>query len=153
MDRPRLGPAGRQSRDERGGRFAVFDWQTVSAGSGGAGFVPRLDALETDTEYQLTAELPGLEEKDFSLEIEDGVLTLKGEKHSRFEETGEGGKVRRIEADKARAEAAAESLKKTVVLHGDGLDARIMHEAGVRVRYVEGDAPARQHVCGDAQCS
>ncbi|WP_417486639.1 Trk system potassium transporter TrkA [Maricaulis sp.] len=43
-----------------------------------------------------------------------------------------GVKVRLIEADKARAEAAAESLKKTVVLHGDGLDAKLMHEAGVR---------------------
>ena len=42
-----------------------------------------------------------------------------------------GVKVRLIEADKARAEAAAERLKRTVVLHGDGLDARLMREAGV----------------------
>ncbi len=42
-----------------------------------------------------------------------------------------GVKVRLIEANKARAEAAAERLKRTVVLHGDGLDARLMHEAGV----------------------
>lgn len=42
-----------------------------------------------------------------------------------------GVKVRLVEANKAKAEAAAERLKKTVVLHGDGLDARIMHEAGV----------------------
>ena len=42
-----------------------------------------------------------------------------------------GVKVRLIEADKGKAEAAAERLKKTVVLHGDGLSSRIMHEAGV----------------------
>jgi trk/ktr system potassium uptake protein len=42
-----------------------------------------------------------------------------------------GVKVRLIEANKARAEAAAERLKRTVVLYGDGLDARLMHEAGV----------------------
>lgn len=42
-----------------------------------------------------------------------------------------GVKVRLVEANKAKAEAAAERLKKTVVLHGDGLDARIMREAGV----------------------
>jgi trk system potassium uptake protein TrkA len=41
-----------------------------------------------------------------------------------------GVKVRLVEASKARAEAAADSLKKTVVLHGDGLDSRIMREAG-----------------------
>lgn len=42
-----------------------------------------------------------------------------------------GVKVRLIEGDKARAEAAAEALRRTVVLHGDGLDRRILKEAGV----------------------
>ena len=52
-------------------------------------FTPNLDAFENDAEYRITAELPGLEESDFSVEIEDGVLTLKGEKKTRHEE-GEG---------------------------------------------------------------
>lgn len=43
-------------------------------------FVPRLDAVETDDAYRITAELPGLEEADFELLFEDGVMTLKGEK-------------------------------------------------------------------------
>mgnify|MGYP003640349930 FL=1 len=42
-----------------------------------------------------------------------------------------GVKVRLVEASKEHAELAAEKLKKTVVLHGDGLDARLMREAGV----------------------
>ena len=42
-----------------------------------------------------------------------------------------GVKVRLVEASKAHAEKAADLLKKTVVLHGDGLDARVMREAGV----------------------
>ncbi|MCH8521418.1 Trk system potassium transporter TrkA [Glycocaulis sp.] len=42
-----------------------------------------------------------------------------------------GVRVRIIEADKARAETAADGLKRTVVLHGDGLDKRLLHEAGV----------------------
>lgn len=42
-----------------------------------------------------------------------------------------GVRVRIIEADKARAEEAADSLKRTVVLHGDGLDRRLLREAGV----------------------
>ena len=42
-----------------------------------------------------------------------------------------GVKVRLIEADKKRAEHAAEVLKKTVVLHGDGLSPSMLAEAGV----------------------
>ncbi|AZU04032.1 potassium transporter peripheral membrane component [Glycocaulis alkaliphilus] len=42
-----------------------------------------------------------------------------------------GVRVRVIEADKAQAEKAADSLSRTVVLHGDGLDRRLLREAGV----------------------
>ena len=41
-----------------------------------------------------------------------------------------GVRVRVVESDKGRAERAAESLRRTVVLHGDGLDRRILREAG-----------------------
>lgn len=40
-------------------------------------------------------------------------------------------KIRLIERDKARAEAIAEQLERTVVLQGDGLDRAILKEAGV----------------------
>ncbi|WP_019961804.1 Trk system potassium transporter TrkA [Woodsholea maritima] len=43
----------------------------------------------------------------------------------------DGMKVRLVEANKAQAEAAADALRKTVVLHGDGLDRRILREAGI----------------------
>ena len=54
-----------------------------------ASFTPNIDAVESDDDFRITAELPGLEEGDFSVEIEEGVLTLKGEKKTRIEE-GEG---------------------------------------------------------------
>lgn len=41
-----------------------------------------------------------------------------------------GMKVRLIEADKGRAELAADQLRKTVVLHGDGLSPSLLREAG-----------------------
>ena len=50
-------------------------------------FVPRLEVLEREGEYVVTAELPGLEEKDFQVEVHGNVLTLRGEKRS--EQTGE----------------------------------------------------------------
>jgi len=36
-----------------------------------------------------------------------------------------------IEKDRARAEVAADALEKTIVLHGDGLSAELLHEAGI----------------------
>ena len=42
-----------------------------------------------------------------------------------------GMRVRLIERDKAQAERAADALRRTVVLNGDGLDREVLHEAGV----------------------
>jgi HSP20 family protein len=54
------------------------------------GFTPRVNVRETDEEIVVSAELPGLEESDFDISLEDDVLTLKGEKRSEHEEKGEG---------------------------------------------------------------
>ncbi len=45
-------------------------------------------------------------------------------------ESTPGVRVRMIEANKEKAEWAAEGLRKTVVLHGDGMDPEILREAG-----------------------
>jgi HSP20 family protein len=41
---------------------------------------PRIEISESETEVQVTAELPGLEEKDIQVELEKGVLAIRGEK-------------------------------------------------------------------------
>ena len=51
---------------------------------------PSIDLAETDTEYKLTAELPGLEEKDVELTLRENMLTLSGEKRDEREERNEG---------------------------------------------------------------
>ncbi|MFC3338019.1 Hsp20/alpha crystallin family protein [Paracandidimonas soli] len=43
---------------------------------------PRLEVTDGDKALQVTAELPGLEEKDVELLLEDGVLTIRGEKQA-----------------------------------------------------------------------
>lgn len=45
-------------------------------------FAPRLEVVESESEFLVTAELPGLEEKDFQIEVHANVLTLRGEKRS-----------------------------------------------------------------------
>jgi HSP20 family protein len=47
---------------------------------------PQIDVDETDKELRITAELPGLDEKDVSLEIANGVLSISGEKKSETED-------------------------------------------------------------------
>lgn len=44
--------------------------------------VPAMDIHQTDTEVQVTAELPGVKEDDIDIVIEDGILSLRGEKKS-----------------------------------------------------------------------
>ncbi|MDH5452224.1 MAG: Hsp20/alpha crystallin family protein [Paracoccaceae bacterium] len=51
--------------------------------------MPALDVAETDTSIDISAEIPGVAEKDIDVSITDGVLTLKGEKSSDHEEKEE----------------------------------------------------------------
>jgi HSP20 family protein len=52
-------------------------------------FVPAFDISESDTEYSVVAELPGIDEKDLDVTLADGILTIKGEKKQETEEKGE----------------------------------------------------------------
>ena len=49
---------------------------------------PNLEVVETDKEVRVCAELPGMSEKDVEVLLEDGVLTLKGEKHAEGQNEG-----------------------------------------------------------------
>jgi len=47
---------------------------------------PDVDIAETDKKYTITAEIPGVEKKDISIEISDSTLVIKGEKKHEKEE-------------------------------------------------------------------
>ena len=49
-------------------------------------FSPSMDVSETDRQLEVTAELPGMDDKDIEVTLTDGVLTVKGEKRSESEE-------------------------------------------------------------------
>lgn len=53
----------------------------------GFGF-PHVEVSETEKEVKVQAELPGLSEKDTELQLNDGVLTIRGEKKSASEDKG-----------------------------------------------------------------
>jgi HSP20 family protein len=53
---------------------------------GAAELLPNLDVTETDKQIEITAELPGLEEKDVQVNLADNILTIRGEKKAEKEE-------------------------------------------------------------------
>jgi len=101
----------------------------VSLGVGREAFSPKVDIAENGKEVKVTAELPGMEEKDLEVTVSEGVLSIRGEKKQEKEEKGEEmyrfersyGSFRRdlplpckVEVDKASARFAKGVL--TVVL-------------------------------------
>jgi HSP20 family protein len=53
------------------------------------GFSPRVDVSETDREIKISAELPGMDEKDIAVEMDDKAVTIRGERKAENEEHGE----------------------------------------------------------------
>ncbi|VAX15026.1 Small heat shock protein, partial [hydrothermal vent metagenome] len=45
-------------------------------------WLPAMDVSETDSEYKVHLEAPGVEKDDIKAELDDGVLTISGEKKS-----------------------------------------------------------------------
>jgi HSP20 family protein len=52
--------------------------------------MPAVDVREEDDRFVLSADIPGVERKDVEVTMEDGVLTIKGERHAETEEKREG---------------------------------------------------------------
>jgi len=81
--------------DEMDRMFERFEhgfprWPTLfRQGNGNGIVVPELDVRESTTSITVEAELPGVEEKDISVTLANGVLTIKGEKRQDKEEKSE----------------------------------------------------------------
>lgn len=73
----------------------LFDdfWGEPSLGrreAGSGGVWPQVDVTETDNEIKICAEIPGVDAKDVDVGVEDGTLTIKGEKKYEREENEKG---------------------------------------------------------------
>ncbi len=98
--------------------------------------VPTMDVAETDKEIEITAELPGLEEKDVQINVADNVLTIRGEKKAEKEQKDKN--YRLVERSYGSFERSLE-LPKGVDL--DGIKASI--DKGVLKVVVPKPAPAQ----------
>lgn len=71
---------------------------------------PKVDFTETDKGYELTAELPGVEERDLDLSVDENMLTLKAEQSRENE---------RKEKDYHIMERSSGSYQRTIPLPAD----------------------------------
>jgi HSP20 family protein len=92
-------------------------------------FSPRVDVVEGDKEITVSAELPGMDEKEIDVSLSHGVLTISGEKREKKEDKGKNyyrmersyGSFRRSvplpsEVDENRAEATFKKGILTITL-------------------------------------
>jgi HSP20 family protein len=68
----------------------AFDPQAGGGGGAVQRWTPAMDLVETDGEFVLKADLPGLSEEDITIELEDNILTVAGERKAEHETRGEG---------------------------------------------------------------
>jgi len=69
--------------------FRGFDLRPFAAMESAGEFTPRIDVKESDKTFTLTAELPGMDEKDLDVMLSAESLTIKGEKKHEKEEKSE----------------------------------------------------------------
>ncbi len=75
--------------EQRGRAPSLFNFEPFNLLGSGArwpAMQPDTDVEETDKAYVISAELPGIDDKDIDLTLKDNVLTLKGEKKSERKE-------------------------------------------------------------------
>jgi HSP20 family protein len=60
-----------------------------------ADWTPSVDISETEGEYQIKAEIPDVKKEDVKVTLEDGVLTIQGQR--KYEKEEKGKKFHRIE--------------------------------------------------------
>jgi len=68
----------------------VFDTPQAGNATGMRRWMPPMDLVETDSHFVLRADLPGLSQDDVTIEVEDRVLTISGERKAEHETSKEG---------------------------------------------------------------
>ena len=64
----------------------TFELELPWPRTAGLAIAPAVDVAEKDKEYEITVELPGMDEKNIEIKLSNGTLTIKGEKKEEKEE-------------------------------------------------------------------
>ena len=103
---------------------------------------PKVNVYEYDDKVGIVAEIPGLDKKQLDVSVEEGVLTIAGDKHSAFE--NEGAKVLRRELKQSSFKRQFELGE---LLDGDNISANFKDGIlSVSVPKIEPEKPKRHTV-------
>src|ERR1700758_740618 len=115
--------------------FEDFSRRSPLAGLSSEMLAPRIDIAESKDAIDLTAELPGVDEKDVDVTLADGVLTIRGEK-----------KAERDEKDKDKnwhvVERSYGSFSRTISLPFDPDSAKVEAKFEKGVQHIHLPKPA-----------
>ncbi|MFZ9994090.1 MAG: Hsp20/alpha crystallin family protein [Steroidobacteraceae bacterium] len=101
---------------------ALTRWRRETNGSAAIQWSPTADISETDKEFLICAELPGIAREDVKLSIEDGVLTLSGERqHEKEDKTERFHRIERFQGCFARSFSLPEAAD-TSRIHAESHD-------------------------------
>jgi HSP20 family protein len=95
--------------------FRGFDWPVAGPAGWSTGLWPHIEVIDSADDVKVVAELPGITENDIEVTLQEGMLTLKGEKKSQssgavYSERWQGQFVRTlqlgpdVDPDKVKAE-------------------------------------------------
>jgi HSP20 family protein len=105
-----------QLRSEVDRLFDSFPFRLPSLRMARMPVVPAIETTETDRNYKVTAELPGLEPDDIEVSFDDGFLRIAGEKTERRDEKERGYRL---------SERSYGCFERTVQLPGAAEDANV----------------------------
>jgi HSP20 family protein len=74
----------------------LFNWHSLGNGQQLTDWTPSANISETESEYVIRAELPAIKKEDVQVTVENGVITIKGERKQQKEEKNE--KYHRVES-------------------------------------------------------
>jgi HSP20 family molecular chaperone IbpA len=103
---------------------------------------PKVNVYEYDDKVGIVAEIPGLDKKQLNVDVEEGVLTISGDKHSTFDDDG---------AKVIRRELKQSSFKRSFelgeLLDGDNISASFKDGIlTVAIPKVEPEKPKKTYV-------
>jgi HSP20 family protein len=103
---------------------------------------PKVNVYEYEDKVGIVAEIPGLDKKQLNVEVEDGVLTISGDKHSTFDD--EGAKVLRRELKQSSFKRSFELGEQ---LDGDNINASFKDGVlSVAIPKIEPEKPKKTFV-------
>jgi HSP20 family protein len=125
----------------------VFDTPLPGNGQTMRRWMPAMDLVESGDHFVLRADLPGMGEEDIKIEVEEGTLTISGERKAKHEANEEG---------YYRVERAFGSFSRSLTLP-KGVDAEAVSASfdrgvlEVRIPKPEERKPRRIEIGGSAQ--